>query len=129
MTNLSQRINILLKNNAKKIVNTHKNKQKMIKQLHKKRFYAFLTSVLLILLLMQVVKGLYLNFSKLIVLHVKHNKLEIINKSANTKNKELKILLAKYNSPAGIEEMVRNTLKMVGPNEVLLVIKRSQDKE
>ncbi len=119
----------VLQNHAKKLMNSHKNRQKMLKQLYKKRFYGFLTSVLLILLLMQVVRGLYLNFSKLIVLHVKHNKLEVINKSANTKNEELKILLAKYNSPAGIEEMVRNTLKMVGPNEVLLVIKRPKDKE
>ncbi len=118
-----------MQSNTKKIRGTPKYKQKMIKQLYQKRFYAFLTALLLILLLLQVVRGLYLNCSKLIALHVKHNKLEVINKSANVKNKELKTLLAKYNSPAGIEEMVRNTLKMVGPNEVLLVIKRPQNKE
>ena len=55
---------------------------------------------------------------------MKQDKLENINEKASCKNKELRLLLAKYKSPEGMEEIVRNTLKMVGPNEVLLVVKR-----
>ena len=69
-------------------------------------------------------RGIYLNVARYITLKQQLHKLETINKSAKTKNFEIKEQLLKYTSSKGIEALARDNFKMVGKDEVLVVIKK-----
>lgn len=71
----------------------------------------------------QIVRGVFLNTTKYIVLSQKVTQLEKINKSAKEKNAELKTLLTTYHSTKGIEALGRDDLKLAASDEVLVLIK------
>ncbi|OGH99741.1 MAG: hypothetical protein A2104_02245 [Candidatus Melainabacteria bacterium GWF2_32_7] len=94
-----------------------------IMRANKKRLYYLLVALLLIICLIQAVRGVYLNTTKYIVLNKQINKLERLNSIARQKNEELKKQIQSYSSSKGIEELARDNLKMVGKDEVLVIIK------
>ncbi len=57
------------------------------------------------------------------MLNKQATRLAELNRTALKKNKQLKNQLEVYSSYKGIEELARNNLKMVGTNEVLVLIK------
>ncbi|EKE03261.1 MAG: hypothetical protein ACD_20C00225G0005 [uncultured bacterium] len=97
-------------------------KERLIRT-NKKRAYYLLISCLLVICLFQAVRGVYLNTTKYIVLNNQINKLERINSVARQKNEELNKQIQSYSSTKGIEELARDNLKMVGKDEVLVIIK------
>lgn len=101
-----------------------KNKKNM-KSNAKQIYYLFIT-VVLGLCLFQAVRGAILNTFRVVSLNKQHNELKVIQKEAKEKNDDLKSQLESYTSIKGIEALARNNLKMVGKNEVLVVIKKTQ---
>lgn len=91
----------------------------------KKLYYIFLTFILGICLF-QAVRGASLNLFKFLTLNKQYSELVSINKDAKERNNDLKSQLDSYTSDKGIEALARNNLKMVGKNEVLVVIKKNQ---
>lgn len=101
---------------------------KKVRNVYQERtFYLFLT-IVLIICLFQLVRGIYVNVAKYISLKHQLTKLEHINVSAQQKNYELKEQLENYSSSKGIEALARDNFKMVGKNEVLVVIKDSPNR-
>jgi cell division protein FtsB len=92
------------------------------------RIYYLLLSVILIICLIQGIRGLCLNVAKFITLNKKLEKLHEINISAKIQNRELKSEIKNYTSPKGIESLARDNLNMVGKNEVLVLIKNQPKK-
>ncbi|MBX2859737.1 MAG: septum formation initiator family protein [Vampirovibrio sp.] len=58
----------------------------------------------------------------LIKLQRQHTKVQQAHQQTLVKNQEIKNTLSVYTSPAGIEELARNNLEMVGEDEVLVRI-------
>ncbi len=97
-----------------------------IRKVYKKRFYYSFLTIVLIVCFLQALRGAYLNVARYVTLNGKLQKLELIKKKATQKNNELKDQLKEYNSIEGIEAIARDNLKMVGKNEVLVIIKDSK---
>lgn len=115
----------------KKTQRPHKDLRPLRKETKKKKtnpkqFYYLFITVVLGLCLFQAVRGATLNTFKVISLNKQHSELNIIQKQAKEKNDDLKSQLESYTSIKGIEALARNNLKMVGKNEVLVVIKKDQ---
>ena len=102
--------------------NTYKEK---IKKVGKKRAYYLFIAFLLLICVFQAIRGAYLNTTKYIVLNQQLNKLAKLNTMALERNLELKKQIQSYTSNKGIEALARDNLKMVGQNEVLVVVKQS----
>ncbi|MDD3150951.1 MAG: septum formation initiator family protein [Candidatus Gastranaerophilales bacterium] len=98
-------------------------KQKKEKKTYEKKIYYSFLSFVLIICLIQVARGAYLNIAKYITLHSKYNQLKELNEEAVAKNSELKQELKDYTSYKGVEELARNNLNMAGKDEVLVIIK------
>jgi cell division protein FtsB len=114
-------------NNYKKgltYINKKTLKEKIKRANKKKAYYLFITFLLLICLF-QALRGVYLNATKYIALNQQLNKLEKLNVVALEKNKELQKQIQNYASVKGIEGLARDNLKMVGKDEVLVIIKDS----
>ncbi len=88
-------------------------------------YYSFLTFVL-VLCLVQIGWGMILNISKTISYKTKIITLERIRDHAEKQNKVLKQEVDAFSSNTSVEEIARNNLKMVGQDEVLILI---NDKE
>lgn len=115
----------------KRTQRTHKDLRPLRKEIKKKKtnpkqFYYLFITVVLGLCLFQAIRGATLNTFKVISLNKQHSELNIIQKQAKEKNDDLKSQLESYTSIKGIEALARNNLKMVGKNEVLVVIKKDQ---
>jgi signal transduction histidine kinase len=65
-----------------------------------------------------------IRLSKLVKSLEQLNKLEKLNIIANDENNQLREQLKNYTSSKGIEALARDNLKMVGKDEVLVVIKQ-----
>lgn len=100
--------------------------QKQIRKLYKKRGYYFLLALVLLMCIVQFVYGSLYNITRYVVLNKKLNKLEELNREALSKNQQLKTQLKVYSSHKGIEELARNNLKLVGEDEVLVLIKKKK---
>ena len=98
--------------------------KKQLRKIYKKRVYYFLLALVLFICLLQFLCGSLFNFTRYIVLNGQIDKLEQLNRSALEKNKQLKNQLKVYSSYKGIEELARNNLRMVGKDEVLVLIKK-----
>jgi len=109
-------------NSGSRNMKPDQNKQKKPKR-KSVRIYYLLLSIVLIVCLIQGVRGLCLNVAKYVTLEKKLEKLREINISAKVKNRELKSEIKNYTSPKGIESLARDNLNMVGKNEVLVLIK------
>ena len=99
-----------------------KSEEKTLRQRrHDGVYYSFLTVVLL-LCLIQIGWGMILNISKTIAYKSKIFTLEKIRNKAQTQNQILKQEVGAFSSSASVEEIARNNLKMVGQDEVLILI-------
>ena len=98
--------------------------KKQLRKLFKQRTYYFFLTIIISICLLQFLWGFLYNFTRYIVLNGQINTLKELNKNAVEKNKQLKTQLKVYSSYKGIEELARNNLKMVGKNEVLVLIKK-----
>jgi cell division protein FtsL len=107
---------------TKNMANTIYSK-KQFRRVYKKRGnYILLTTVLLICII-QFMWGTVYNVLKFLVLEKQIKKIESLCTKAQSKNQDLKRELQVYSSYQGIEELARNNLKMVGKDEVLVLIK------
>jgi len=97
--------------------------KKQLRKIYRKRVYYFFLAVILSICLLQFLYGSLYNFTRYIVLNKQIDELEELNKKSINKNKQLKTQLKVYSSYKGIEELARNNLKMVGEDEVLVLIK------
>ncbi len=97
--------------------------KKQLRRIYKKRVYYFCIAVILCVCLVQFLYSSLYNFTKYIVLNRQENRLEELNSMAIRKNEQLKNQLEVYSSCKGIEELARNNLKMVGKDEVLVLIR------
>ena len=96
---------------------------------HKKRgIYSLLTRVLLIALV-QALRGAFLNVENFFSLSKKIEKLQEIHQNSMEQNELLKRKIAEFRSMQGVEDIARNELKMAGKDEVLVLIKDKQAEE
>ncbi|MEI7473402.1 MAG: septum formation initiator family protein [bacterium] len=102
--------------------------RKAIKSNPKQLYYLFISFVLG-LCLFQAVRGATLNSFKFLTLNKQCSELKYIHRDAKEKNDDLKSQLESYTSIKGIEALARNNLKMVGKNEVLVVIKKDHNSQ
>jgi len=102
------------------------NSKKELRKTYQKRVYYYFLTVILSACLLQFFCGSLYNFTRYIVLNKKSVELEMLNKNSIEKNKLLKTQLKVYSSYEGVEELARNNLKMVGKNEVLVLIKNKE---
>ncbi|OGI02626.1 MAG: hypothetical protein A2Y25_03030 [Candidatus Melainabacteria bacterium GWF2_37_15] len=94
-----------------------------MRKIYKRRVYYFFLALILFVCLLQFLCGSLYNFTRYIVLNNQINTLQQLNESAQKKNQQLKTQLKVYSSYKGIEELARNNLKLVGKDEVLVLIK------
>lgn len=88
----------------------------------KHALYSMLTFVLIICLI-QAIRGAVLNVENYFSLNRKISKLEQIRQQSTEENIDLKAKIAEFKSMQGVEDVARNELKMAGKDEVLLLIK------
>lgn len=96
---------------------------KRIKDISSKNVYYFFLTLGLIICLFQSIRGASLNVLKYINLNSKFHELKTLNTEAKERNDQLREQLKDYTSSKGIEALARDTLKMVGKNEVLVLVK------
>jgi len=99
-----------------------------VRKISKIRLYYLAATIILIICLCQALRGLYLNVAKYIVLNKQLSKLESLNISSKEKNYDLKQQLKNYTSSKGIEALARDNLKMVGKDEILVIIREPAEK-
>ncbi len=99
--------------------------KKELRKIYKKRAYYFILAFVLVVCLLQFTVGSLYNVTRYIVLTGQLNNLKEINEKSVEKNKTLRNQLKVYSSTKGIEELARNNLKMVGQDEVLVLIKNN----
>jgi cell division protein FtsB len=104
-----------------KIVNIKSQQRKVYRR---KLSYVVLT-VVLSLCLMQFLYSIAYNFTRFIVLNGQIDRLEKLYQASNERNNDLRAQLKVYSSYKGIEELARNNLKMVGKDEVLVLIRNA----
>ncbi len=93
-----------------------------------KFYYSFLT-IILLLCLIQLGFGLILNITKTISYQAKIVTLQKIHDKAQNKNKNLKQEIGSFGTNTSLEGIARNTLKMAGDDEVLLIINENEPEE
>jgi cell division protein FtsB len=87
--------------------------------------YSLLTFVLIICLI-QALRGAFLNVENFFSLNHKIAELQKIKVKATEENQDLKAQISEFKSMQGVEDVARNELKMAGKNEVLVLIKNNQ---
>lgn len=98
--------------------------KKHLRRIYKERVYYILLFAVMCLCLFMLLRGTGTNIIRLISLNRQINELNELNKNALQKNYQLKEELKIYSSYSGIEELARNNLKMVGKDEVLVLIRK-----
>lgn len=104
-------------------------KKKKVRNFHKKRTYYLIITIVLILCVIQTLRGAVLNVQKYFSLNKQLKNLEGINNIVIQRNATLKKELRDFSSSKGVEELARDNLNMVGKNEILILIKESQKKD
>ena len=103
------------------------NLKKSRKKMRKTGFYYSFLTIVLILCLIQVGFSAILNISKLVAYKAKMITLQKTLSDAENYNKDLKDNIELYSSSAqNLEGIARNTLKMAGEDEVLIIINNKQ---
>lgn len=95
-----------------------------MRRIYKERVYHLLLSFIMGIYFLQLMCGTGINITRFITLNKQINELNQLNQDATKKNIQLKEQLKIYSSYSGIEELARNNLKMVGKDEVLVLIKK-----
>ncbi|MDD3012195.1 MAG: septum formation initiator family protein [Candidatus Gastranaerophilales bacterium] len=117
-------MSVRYKNNNMHQEKKHSFNRKDVRKVYQKRIYYLFITIILVICLSQIFRGIFLNVAKYITLNKQLNKLEKLNIAAIDENNQLKEQLKNYTSLKGIEALARDNLKMVGKNEVLVVIKQ-----
>ena len=103
--------------------------RKKIRSVYQDRTYYLFLTIILILCLILFTRGIYINIARYVTLKHQLHQLKVINASATSKNNELKEQLLKFSSGKGVEALARDNFKMVGKDEVLVVIKKPAAKK
>jgi len=98
--------------------------KEQMRKVYKERVYHLLLSGLMCLCILHLVCGTGINITRFVTLNKQIGELKELNQSAAKKNIQLKEQLKIYSSYSGIEELARNNLKMVGKDEVLVLVKK-----
>jgi cell division protein FtsB len=98
-----------------------------LRKLYKDRVYHILLACVFIVVLFQLLYGTGMNITRFITLNKQIKELRDLNRLADKKNIQLKEQLRIYSSYSGIEELARNNLKMVGKDEVLILVKNKPE--
>ncbi len=102
----------------KKNLQPHKSR----KELRKTGFYYSFLTIVLLFCLIQIGFSAILNISKIIAYKAKIITLKRTLNEAEEKNKNLKDEIKAYSTTQNLEGIARNTLKMAGEDEVLIII-------
>ena len=120
------------KNNKKQVINREKeaDKQKKKKKTSANNgfYYSFLT-IILLLCLVQITISAVLNISKIVSYKAKIIQITKTRDAALALNDQLKDNIANFSNVKGLEEIARNSLKMSGEDEVLVIINTPKEKE
>ena len=98
--------------------------KKQIRKIYKERIYHILLSFIMMICFLQLMCGTGINITRFITLNKQLHELRELNQNAVQKNIQLREQLKIYSSYNGIEELARNNLKMVGKDEVLVLIRK-----
>lgn len=98
--------------------------KKHLRRIYKERVYHVFLSCIMGVCLLQLLCGTGINITRFITLNKQIHELRELNQDATQKNIQLREQLKIYSSYSGIEELARNNLKMVGKDEVLVLIKK-----
>jgi len=98
--------------------------KKQVRKIYKERIYHILLSFIMIMCLLQLMCGTGINITRFITLNKQIHELRDLNQDATKRNIQLKEQLKIYSSYRGIEELARNNLKMVGKDEILVLIRK-----
>jgi len=98
--------------------------KKQVRKIYKERIYHIILSFIMIMCFLQLMCGTGINITRFITLNKQIHELKELNQDAVKKNIQLKEQLKIYSSYSGIEELARNNLKMVGKDEILVLIRR-----
>ena len=101
-----------------------KENKKQRKNSGKTGFYYSFFTIVLIICLFQIGVGAILNISKIIAYQGKMITLERLLKKAQAHNEDLKTEKKVVTSDNSLEGIARNNLKMVGEDEVLIIINK-----
>ena len=99
-----------------------KNERKIRKELRKTGFYYSFLTIVLVLCLIIMGYSLILNITKLVSYKAKMITMEKALNEAEEYNKDLKEEIKVFSSTPNLEGIARNTLKMAGEDEVLIII-------
>lgn len=92
------------------------------KELRKTGFYYSFLTIVLLFCLIQIGFSAILNITKLVAYKAKIITLKKTLNDAETHNKDLKEEIELYSTTQNLEGIARNTLKMAGEDEVLIII-------
>lgn len=118
-------------NNASAEKNSVKNTAAEIKsrkELRKTGFYYSFLTIILLFCLIQIGFSAILNISKLVAYKAKIITLRKTLNDAENHNKNLKEEIKLYSTTQNLEGIARNTLKMAGEDEVLIIINKTENK-
>ena len=91
-------------------------------------YYSFLT-IILLLCLVQITISAVLNVSKIVSYKAKIIQITKTRDTALALNDQLKDNIANFSNVSGLEEIARNSLKMSGEDEVLVIINTPKEEE
>lgn len=117
-------MSVRFNHNNMPVTHDHSVNRKNVRKVYQKRVYYLFITILLLICLSQIVRGIFLNVAKYITLNQQLQKLEKLKVNAVNENNLLKEQLKNYTSSKGIESLARDNMKMVGKNEVLVEIKQ-----
>ena len=95
------------------------------KELRKTGFYYSFLTIVLLFCLIQIGFSAILNISKLVAYKAKIITLKRTLNDAENYNKDLKDNIKMFSNTQNLEGIARNTLKMAGEDEVLIIINNS----
>jgi cell division protein FtsB len=98
--------------------------KKQVRKIYKERIYHIFLSFIMLVCFLQLICGTGINITRFVTLNKQIHELRELNQDATKKNIQLREQLKIYSSYSGIEELARNNLKMVGKDEVLVLIKK-----
>lgn len=103
-----------------------KTKRKRDKKRHHTQFYYSFLTIILLVCLVQMTFSALLNVTKVVAYHRKISTLESKQIAAEARNTELKKDIKNFSTTATMESIARNSLKMAGKDEVLVIINKQQ---
>ncbi len=113
----------------KKVINTEKRRdeKKVAKTSSSNGFYYSFLTVVLLLCLFQITVSAVLNISKIVSYKAKIVQITKTRNAAKALNEQLQDNIKNFSDVTGLEAIARNSLKMSGEDEVLVIINKNDD--